>query len=70
MKTTIILLVLVAVLFVFLFLRKNNQVQAMGVQEKRNPVPRCRPVYVDPPTVYLDEPITYTEWDQEISSSL
>lgn len=33
-------------------------------------VPREYPVFLDPQTAYLDEQIMYSEWDQEISSSL
>lgn len=32
--------------------------------------PRSKPVYIDDPTLYLNQPIRYSEWDQEISSSL
>jgi len=33
-------------------------------------VPRYHPVYLDAQTPYLNEQIMYSEWPQEISSSL
>ena len=42
-------------------------------QNEREVAPRQKPVYIDPVTVYLNEPILYDEWPQapcEISSSL
>ena len=67
MKTLIIIVVIILVVF-FMFKQKTQV--ATQVQEKRNAAPRCKPVYIDQPAVYLDEPIKYTEWDQKISSSL
>jgi hypothetical protein len=67
-KTAVVILVLVAVLL-FLVSRKVPPV-LVQVQETPNFVPRARPVYIDQPTVYFNQPITYTEWDREISSSL
>lgn len=60
------LFVAVLVLFiVFLFMQKPEP-QAQ-TRESRKQVPRLNPVYIDPPTAYLDEVITYSEWNQDSS---
>jgi len=63
MKLFIILL-LIIILGFLVFVKKP-----MEQQEEFNKLP----VYIDPRTVYLNEPILYDEWPQapcEISSSL
>jgi len=65
-KTTLILLAVVAAVLFLFFVKQNPQVIARESVD----APRRKPVYIDQPTVYLNEPITYTEWNQEISSSL
>jgi hypothetical protein len=67
-KTSILFLLVIVAVLLILFLNSKKQTQVQ--LEERKAVPRVRPVYIDQPTVYLDEPIKYTEWDQEISSSL
>ena len=67
-KTSILFLLVIVAVLLILFLNSKKQTQVQ--LEERIAVPRVRPVYIDQPTVYLDEPIKYTEWDQEISSSL
>ena len=59
-------------LFLFLILSvKNPSLRQMGMGKRV--LPNDKPVYIDPPTVYFNEPILYSEWPQapfEISSSL
>lgn len=53
----------------FLIFKKPMEQQ----QKEHEVAPRQKPVYIDPVTVYLNEPILYNEWPQapcEISSSL
>jgi hypothetical protein len=64
MKTLIIVVLIVALLFLF-FVQAPTQ-----EQEEEVVILRDRPVYIDHPTEYLNEPILYSEWNQEISSSL
>ena len=65
---TLIVIVALALVVIFFVMKQKPQVTQTRIKE--NKVPRLRPVYIDHPTAYLNEPITYTEWDQEISSSL
>jgi hypothetical protein len=69
MKLFIILL-LIIILGFLVFVKKPMEQQE---EEEFNKLPREKPVYIDPRTVYLNEPILYDEWPQapcEISSSL
>ena len=50
--------------------QKPQVTMTRQIKKKEKGKMRCRPVYIDHPTAYLDAPITYTEWDQKISSSL
>ena len=68
MRVLFVVLLVLVILFFFLQEPEIKQ-QEQGV-EPNIKVPRDKPVYIDPPTAYLNEPILYTEWDQEISSSL
>lgn len=68
MKTIIIIVLLL--LLVFIVFASTNKPSSNKTLIKENVVPRYKPVYIDPPTSYLNEPILYSEWDQEISSSL
>ena len=68
MKMLIIIVLLLVILLV-LFTNKKSQQLVAPPQQK----PRRFPVYIDPSTIYLNEPILYSEWPQaplEISSSL
>ena len=68
MKLFIILLLII--ILGFLIFKKPMEQQQ---QNEREVAPRQKPVYIDPVTVYLNEPILYDEWPQapcEISSSL
>lgn len=56
------------VLAVFLILSVNPRPRQMSKKERV--LPNNKPVYIDPPTVYFDEDITYSEWPQEPSTSL
>jgi len=70
MKLFIILL-LIIILGFLVFVKKPMEQQEE--EEEFNKLPREKPVYIDPRTVYLNEPILYDEWPQapcEISSSL
>ena len=61
---------LIIILGFLVFVKKPMDQQE---EEKVNTVPRQKPVYIDPVTVYVNEPILYDEWPQapcEISSSL
>jgi hypothetical protein len=67
------LLLFVTVLLIILFFLLKKPVVEQEVIYNNNMVPRQKPVYIDPVTVYLNEPILYDEWPQapcEISSSL
>jgi len=66
MKTIIIIVLLLLLVFIVFF--STNKPSKTIIKE--NVVPRYKPVYIDPPTSYFNEPILYSEWDQEISSSL
>ena len=67
MRVIFVVLLVLVILFFFLHEQKPKIKQLVEPNIK---VPREKPVYIDPPTAYLNEPILYTEWDQEISSSL
>jgi len=65
----LIIIVLLLVILLIISTNKNSQQLMAPHQEK----PRRFPVYIDPSTIYLNEPILYSEWPQaplEISSSL
>ena len=68
MKSLIVVVVLALVVVFFMLKQKPQVTRTRQIKEKGKM--RCRPVYIDQPTVYLDAPITYTEWDTKISSSL
>ena len=70
MSKTLIVIVALALVVVFFMLKQKPQVTRTRQIKKEKGNMRCRPVYIDHPTVYLDAPITYTEWDTKISSSL
>ena len=66
------LLVALVVLALFFIATKKDVVSQREKRPERV-LPNCKPVYLDPPTVYFNEPILYSEWPQaplEISSSL
>ena len=59
-------------LVLFLVLNVKNPSPRQMVKGGRV-LPNDKPVYIDPQTVYFNEPILYSEWPQapcEISSSL
>ena len=62
MKLLIIILLLL--ILIVLIVKKKAQAD-LGIS-----IPRKLPVYIDSPTLYLNEQILYSEWPQEISSSL
>lgn len=62
-----ILLLLVLVFLVLIVFTKGPKEEA---QRQDHVVPRYHPVYLDAQTPYLNEQIMYSEWPQEISSSL
>jgi hypothetical protein len=64
MKLLIIMLLLLIVI-VLISKKKQKKQEELGVS-----IPRTLPVYIDSPLPYLNEPILYSEWPQEISSSL
>jgi hypothetical protein len=65
MKLIIVILLLIALYFIF------SKKDAKEPPERGGRVlPNSKPVYIDPPSVYFNEPITYSEWPQEITSSL
>ena len=70
MRVLFVVLLVLVILFFFLHEQKSEIKQQEQGVEPIIKVPREKPVYIDPPTAYLNEPILYTEWDQEISSSL
>jgi hypothetical protein len=62
MKTLLLLLLAIAVYSI-------HSVTDFVEKRSRN-VPRKYPVYIDDQTVYLNQPIMYSEWEREISSSV
>ena len=66
MKSLIVIVALALV--VFFMVKQKPQVTQTRIKENR--VTRGRPVYIDSPTAYFNAPVTYTEWDTKISSSL
>ena len=69
MKILLLMLILIAVLWV----TKGSSVsdeEAHWNKHQDHIVPRYHPVYLDAQTPYLNEQIMYSEWPQEISSSL
>lgn len=69
MKILLLILVLIAVMW----FTKGTSVpddEAHWNKHQDHIVPRYHPVYLDAQTPYLNEQIMYSEWPQEISSSL
>lgn len=69
------LIIIVAIMLVVLLLIKNPEPKEVpcGCQEERPAQnwprrPRDKPVYIDDPTMYLDQRIWYSEWDQKLNS--
>jgi hypothetical protein len=65
--------VVIALLVLAFFLIATKKDVAQREKRPERVVPNCKPVYLDPPSVYFNEPILYSEWPQaplEISSSL
>ena len=60
-------LLVILLLLVLVFVRPIQQHEFTFFD---NVAPRLRPVYIDQPTVYFNEDITYSEWPQEPTSSL
>ena len=67
------ILILVVLLFLAILLTCVTVPQVKLVPEpKRKPNygPRYHPVYIDDPNSYLNERIYYSEWNQDLTSSL
>jgi len=62
-----IVLLVILLLLVLVFVRPIKEHEYTFFD---NVAPRLRPVYIDQPTVYFNEDITYSEWPQEPTSSL
>ena len=69
-----LIFIIALVLFVFFVLKMKPAVrereEAHWDKHYDHVVPREYPVFLDPQTPYLNEQIMYSEWPQEISSSL
>ena len=62
-----LIIIILVLVFLIIFPMETNSTYTGNQQ------PRRFPVYIDPSTIYLNEPILYSEWPQaplEISSSL
>lgn len=67
------ILILASLLLVILLLTCTTTPQVKLLNEpKREPNygPRYHPVYIDDPNSYLNEQIYYSEWNQDLTSSL
>lgn len=65
------MLIIILVVLVILLILPVTRVSTYSAPQQQQP--RRFPVYIDPSTIYLNEPILYSEWPQaplEISSSL
>ena len=67
-----LIIIILVLVFLIIFPMETNSTYT-GNQLQPQQQPRRFPVYIDPSTIYLNEPILYSEWPQaplEISSSL
>ena len=65
--------ILLALLLIVIILLTCTTPQVKHSSEpkiKPNYGPRYHPVYIDEPTKYLDEKIYFSEWNQDLTSSL
>ena len=63
MQIFVLLLTAILVYIMFTVIDTNT-----FIEERSRNVPREHPVYIDEQTVYLNQPILYSEWEREISS--